>query len=740
MFKLLRYFSITSFVAFLLATVFVSLIYRQTALSDLVALGESKNVALTQAFANSLDSDLVTFLQSAEKLSDDQLRSSEEVARLRRAVLNQVKDLSVVKVKLFDGQGRTVFSTEPSEIGKITKSQGFFVARSGQVLTLHNHHNDFQAINRKITDRQLLSSYIPIEFENGSEQITGIFELYTDETPLVERIERTQRTIVLLATTIFSLLYGVVWLIVRQAHRILDNQYSQLAATQADLAQSHQELQQHVNQLHHQNRVLMELAKNKALHQGGLKEALQAITEATAQTLKIERVSVWLSDSEQTQIQCLDLFELSGKQHSEGIKLKATDYPSYFQALAADQLIAAENAHTDSRTCEFSSSYLKPLGIASMMDAPIRLSGQTVGVLCHEQVGQKRHWTSEEQNFARSCADLVSLVLEANQRQQAQEELRQSEVRERQKAQQLANTLSELKDAQAQLIQAAKMSALGQMVAGIGHEINNPVNFISGNLSYANDYFQDLMHLIEAYQHSYPEPTPEICQLSSEIELDFLVEDWQKLMHSMQVGADRLQQIVQSLRSFSRRHDDELKPADIHQGIDNSLLILQHRLQAEKNRPEIKLVKEYGQLPLVPCYSSLLNQVFVNLLANAIEALSEAATRTDNPLKEPQILIRTQILPAQPSSTTKKAIDCAVIEIVDNGPGISEEVVEQIFYPFFTTKPVGKGTGLGLSISYQIVVEKHGGKLRCVSTIGKGTSFIVEIPLQEKLSSLIELS
>lgn len=735
MFKLLRYFSITSLIAFVLATVFVSLIYRQTALSDLVAVGESKNVALTQSFVNSLGSDLVTFLQSAEQLSDEQLRSSEELAELRSTVINQIKGISVVKVKLFDSQGRTVFSTEPSEIGEITKSPGFFVARSGRIITLHNHRRNFQAINRKITDRQLLSSYIPIEFENIRKPITGIFELYSDETPLVEQIKLTQRKIVLVAAITFGLLYVVICLIVRQTHHILHNQYSQLATTQADLAQSHQELQRHINHLHHQNQVLMELAKNKALHQGNLQESLQTITEATAQTLKIERVSVWLSDSNQTQLQCLDLFELSTNQHSEDLKLLAVDCPAYFQALAADELIVAEDAHTDSRTYEFSSSYLKPLGIASMMDAPIRMSGHTVGVLCHEHMGQKRQWTSEEENFARSCADLVSLVLEANQRQRTQEDLRESEVRERQKAQQLANTLSELKDAQAQLIQAAKMSALGQMVAGVAHEINNPVNFISGNLTYVHDYFRDMIRLIEGYQQSYPNPTPEICQILSEIEFDFLVKDWQKLMHSMQVGSDRLQQIVQSLRSFSRRHDDELKPTDIHQGIDNSLMILQHRLQANQNRPEIKLVKEYGQLPLVPCYSSLLNQVFVNLLANAIEALSEAATETENPLKEPQILIRTQISPAQPLSKNKQATtDFAVIEIKDNGPGIEEEVLEKIFFPFFTTKPVGKGTGLGLSISYQIVVEKHNGQLCCNSALGEGTSFIIEIPIPEKLS------
>lgn len=245
--KRLRYFSITSLIAFLIATVLLSLIYRQNALSDLVAMGESKNVALTQAFANALGSDLAPLLQSAEKLSDEQLLSSEEIARLHRTVINEIKGLSVVKVKLSNHQGRTIFSTEPSEIGKITNSQDFLIARNGQTLTLHNQHQEFQGINGKITDRQLFSSYIPIQLENASEPIIGIFELYTDETPLVERIEHTQRTIVIAAVSIFTLLYGVVWLAARQAYLLLPNQYTQRSSTQANLAESHQELQQRVN-------------------------------------------------------------------------------------------------------------------------------------------------------------------------------------------------------------------------------------------------------------------------------------------------------------------------------------------------------------------------------------------------------------------------------------------------------------------------------------------------------------
>jgi signal transduction histidine kinase len=304
-------------------------------------------------------------------------------------------------------------------------------------------------------------------------------------------------------------------------------------------------------------------------------------------------------------------------------------------------------------------------------------------------------------------------------RKQAEEALRQSEGRERKKAQELKLALNELKRTQAQLIQTEKMSSLGRMVAGIAHEINNPVSFIQCNLTPARGYFRDLLALIELYQQTYPHPTPEIQQFTEEIDLEFLVEDCQKLMHSMQVGAERIEEIVLSLKSFSRLDEAELKRVDIHEGIDTSLMILQHRLRAEGNRPEIKVIKHYSQLPLVSCYASQLNQVFMNLLDNAIDALENQAS--------PRVItISTSILIKEspiPSS------QFAVIRIADNGPGMSEQVRQQMFDPFFTTKPVGNGTGLGLAISHQIVVEKHLGQISCVSTPGQGTEVIVEIPV-----------
>ncbi len=308
--------------------------------------------------------------------------------------------------------------------------------------------------------------------------------------------------------------------------------------------------------------------------------------------------------------------------------------------------------------------------------------------------------------------------------------LQASELREREKAEALERSLHELQQTQAQLVQTEKISSLGQLVAGVAHEVNNPVSFISGNLHYATQYVEDLLGLVQLYQQHYPEPNPEIAEEIEAIELDYLVEDLPKMLSSMNLGTERIREIMQSLRNFSRVDDAQAKPADIHAGLDSTLMILHHRLKANAVRPAVELIKEYGQLPLVECYPGQLNQVFMNLIANAIDAFDEfnrGKTFAEIERQPNMIRIRTEV--SQGASNDHSTGSRAIIRIADNGHGMSADTLSKLFQPFFTTKPVGKGTGLGLSISYKIVVEKHHGSLRCTSTPGEGTEFIIEIPI-----------
>lgn len=287
-----------------------------------------------------------------------------------------------------------------------------------------------------------------------------------------------------------------------------------------------------------------------------------------------------------------------------------------------------------------------------------------------------------------------------------------------------AQAFQALQQAQAQLIQTEKMSSLGQLVAGIAHEINNPINFIYGNLPHVASYTKDLMGLIQLYEQHYTNPGLEIRAYRDEIDLEFLIEDLEKMLSSMRIGADRIREIVLSLRNFSRLDEAEMKPVNIHDGIDSTLLILQNRLKGSAAYPKIDIVKAYGDLPSVDCYPGQLNQVFMNILSNAIDALSQFCDKrkqtADAKPFTPTITIHTQLID---DNTWVR------ISFKDNGPGIPAEHVSKLFDPFFTTKPVGEGTGLGLSISYQIIVEKHRGRLTCVSAPGEGAEFVIEIPV-----------
>lgn len=286
----------------------------------------------------------------------------------------------------------------------------------------------------------------------------------------------------------------------------------------------------------------------------------------------------------------------------------------------------------------------------------------------------------------------------------------------------LSQALHDLHQAQLSLIQKEKMSALGQLVAGIAHEINNPVNFISGSLSHASEHIQNLLDLLRLYQECYPNPLLEINQQIEAIELEYLVEDLPQIITSMNKATERINQIIRSLKHFSRRDDSTPQPVNIQEGIDSTLLILQHRLQANERHSAIQVIKEYAIIPPVVCYAGPLNQVFMNILSNAIDAIEESFVNSPLSLvnNQGQIRICTQLLENH----------IVVIKIADNGLGMTQAVKERLFESMFTTKPVGKGTGLGLSISRQIVEEQHGGRLRCVSEFGQGAEFWIEIPLK----------
>ncbi|OUL35407.1 hybrid sensor histidine kinase/response regulator [Nostoc sp. T09] len=298
------------------------------------------------------------------------------------------------------------------------------------------------------------------------------------------------------------------------------------------------------------------------------------------------------------------------------------------------------------------------------------------------------------------------------------------EQRVEERTSQLSQALHNLHQAQVSLVQREKMSALGELVAGIAHEINNPVNFILGNLGHASEYTQNFIDLLRLYQKYYPQPEEEIINKIDEIDIDYLICDFPEIISSMHKGTKRMTQMIHALRHFSRRDDTIAQPTDIHEGIDSTLLILQYRLKANPERPEIQVIKEYGTLPLVECFPGPLNQVFMNLFANGIDAIEESFVNSNFSVREyqGQIRIRTDI---------NEQRSVVIIQIADNGIGMKEEVKQRLSEPMFTTKPVGKGTGLGLSISRQIIEEKHGGTMWFLSEVGQGTEFCIEIPIDK---------
>ncbi|OLP19501.1 histidine kinase [Leptolyngbya sp. 'hensonii'] len=349
--------------------------------------------------------------------------------------------------------------------------------------------------------------------------------------------------------------------------------------------------------------------------------------------------------------------------------------------------------------------------IKSSLVVPVQTGGVLQAILYLNQCSHTRYWSADDLKLVQAVADQLAISIQqahlyAKTQLQAAESAAQ--------AQYLAETLRELRLTQAQLIQSEKLSSMGQMVAGVAHEINNPVSFIYGNLPYIQRYVQDLLRLLQAYEAQLPEPPLEIQKLMEDIEMEFLVEDLFGILNSMQVGTKRIREIVQSLRNFSRLDEADRKMVDLHEGLESTLAILQNHLHGE-----IRVERQYGHLPLVECYPRLLNQVFMNLLMNAIEALNRSL------MADKVIIIRTHLL-IDPETEEQQV----QIAIADNGPGISPEIHARIFDPFFTTKDIGQGTGLGLAVSYQTIVNHHRGQFRVFSQAGEGAEFVIEIPVQ----------
>lgn len=384
------------------------------------------------------------------------------------------------------------------------------------------------------------------------------------------------------------------------------------------------------------------------------------------------------------------------------------------EALRIDEIASDEQLEIKSR------DRLQALGLRALLVAPVQTRSHQKGVIVCEHFRGNRPWSHHEVELIGAVVDQVAIAIDQSA---LYAQSRTAATLATAQAEQLKKALHDLHSYQAQLVQTEKMSTLGTLVAGVAHEINNPTSFIYGNLHYANEYIKDLLDLVRLYQKHYPKPVREIQAHAEAVELDFLIEDLPKVLSSMATGAERIRHLVLSLRNFSRRDQTQMHPVNIHDGIESTLLILNNRLKANSDRPAINLIKEYGELPLVECYPSQLNQVFMNLLGNAIDALEEVQDESQN--------FRSDFSPTIWICTKVSSLNQVTVRIADNGSGITEEAKSQLFDPFFTTKPMGKGTGLGLSISYQIVVEKHKGRLICESKTGQGTEFLIEIPIQQ---------
>ncbi|WP_343039361.1 ATP-binding protein [Sodalinema gerasimenkoae] len=385
----------------------------------------------------------------------------------------------------------------------------------------------------------------------------------------------------------------------------------------------------------------------------------------------------------------------------------ATQYPDYHKALLTNQVFSF-NRQNPGEDCDRGIyDFCESMGVNLYLMLPIQTTDQ---LACLEmgRVDSSREWRQDEIELLESLGLQVAIAMQqAHLYQTAQQRTEELQVAYR-----------DLQEAQVQLVQAEKMSSLGQLVAGIAHEINNPVSFIYGNLDPLGDYVEGLLEIIQTYQETYPEPPIELSELIEDLDLSFIAEDLPKMVNSIRTGAARIRDIVRSLRTFSRLDEADLKAVDLHENLDSTLMILQNQLNGRSGKPKIKVIKNYGDLPLVDCYIGLLNQVFMNVLVNVIQTIEERQNTEGDSSHQGVITI----------TTISKEAGEVIISVRDNGLGMSEQVKGKIFEPFFTTKPIGSGTGMGLPTSHQIVTKYHEGELYFDSTLGEGTTFFVRLP------------
>ncbi len=460
-----------------------------------------------------------------------------------------------------------------------------------------------------------------------------------------------------------------------------------------------------------------------------LEQVVNTSVEAIRQLFNIDRCKfLWCKidgDKKEFKLSCVST-DIS--QSTQLSYYPIQELPTLQAKFLKPEVFCIDDIETEERLSDSDRSLLGMNGFKSLMCTALHTHSNRIGIIICEHFQTKRDWTDDEIELLTTVADQLAIAIsQADLYATSRNSAETSELQ----AQQLQATVAELRETQAQLVHTEKMSSLGQLVAGVAHEINNPVNFISGNLNCADDYLENLLALVELYQKTYPEANRTIDDFADKMDVEFLLEDFPKLLESMNTGAERIREIVLSLRNFSRLDEAEYKTVNIHEGLDSTILILKHRLKPQPDRTEITVIKDYGDVPPITCQAGPLNQVFMNVIANAIDALEEhgsapAADGSDTPME-----IRV--------TTSVTADEYMRISIADNGPGMPETVRQKLFDPFFTTKEVGKGTGLGLSISHQIVTETHAGRLVCLSQPGEGTEFQIDIPLHiERLQALEE--